>query len=565
MKKYLLNGSKISNLILSWFNFFLFFSMRCCWSGISKTLGYEKNYDQLIYWLPVIVFGLFFFVFIVNILLYFLLKKERKIWSFICNFFNIVFLVVNFVIIKLGAIDYLDYVWPEFFKYLGLSVLVLIGGFFIFIYPKTCLHEKKLFKGLSFGIIVVLLACYLVNFSFNSLTTGPVVYAVEDEYQIVFASRTEARAWVVIDDVRYFDNYNGSNRTYTKIHKVSIPMEKLNQAKEYEVHVQKVNYRGPFGGYMGRDIYSKYSFTPVDSSDGLDYYAISDIHMAMDASVKAANHYNYEFVVLAGDIVSVVDSFADANYVNEVLHKMTKGSVACIYARGNHEVKGKYAEELHKFVGAKGEDFYYNFYLDGIYGVVLDIGEDHDDDWWEYYDTAFYKEFHQEQFEFLEEEIKKEEFKNYKYQLAVCHIPPVFVNSRKNHEETKAKFTSLLNQLNIDMCISGHQHDLLIFEPGKVTPNEVLTYNPLFSSKKTYKGYLTDFNFPCLTVSKRGKTQTDSASLTNMNEQIGVHIVVDFNEGNQCITFNTSNGDLVNVVNPYANIDYNNKIIFNLN
>ena len=67
-----------------------------------------------------------------------------------------------------------------------------------------------------------MLACYLVNFSFNSLTTGPVVYAVEDEYQIVFASRTEARAWVVIDDVRYFDNYNGSNRTYTKIHKVSV-------------------------------------------------------------------------------------------------------------------------------------------------------------------------------------------------------------------------------------------------------------------------------------------------------------------------------------------------------
>jgi len=50
-----------------------------------------------------------------------------------------------------------------------------------------------------------------------------------------------------------------------------------------------------------------------------------------------------------------------------------------------------------------------------------------------------------------------------------------------------------------------------------------------------------------------------------MNEQIGVHIVVDFNEGNQTITFNTSNGDLVNVVNPYADINYNEKIIFKLN
>ena len=566
MKKYLLNFSKIINLVLSWFNFFLFFAMRCCWSGISKTLGYEKNYDPVILWLPVMVWVLFLVVFIVNIFLYFILKRDRKIWSFICNFFNVVFLVVNFVIIKLGAIDYLDYVWPEFLKYVGITILVLIIGFFIFIYPKTSLHEKKLFKGISFGLILVLFVCYIVNFSFNSLTTGPVVYAVNDEYQIVFSSKTEARAWVTIDGKRYFDNYNGSNRTYTKIHKVCIPTDILDEAKEYEVHVQKVNYRGPFGGYMGRDISSdKHSFTPVDTSDGLDYYAMSDIHMGMEASVNAASHYDYELLILAGDIVSVVDSFADVNYVNEVAYKMTKGEVAVVYARGNHEIKGKYAEELHNFVGADGENFYYNFYLDGVYGVVLDIGEDHDDDWWEYYDTAYYTEYNQKQFEFLESEIKKEEYKNYAYQLAVCHIPPVFVNSRKNHTDIKAKYTELLNKMNIDMCISGHQHDLLIFEPGVVTPNEVLKYNPLFSSKKTYKGYLTDFNFTCMTVSKRGKTQTDSASLTNMKEQIGVHIVVNFNQNNQEITFNTSNGDLVNVVNPYADINYGKSINFSLN
>ena len=50
MKKFIL-GSKISNLVLSWFNFILFFAMRCCWSGISKTLGYEDNYDDIIYYL----------------------------------------------------------------------------------------------------------------------------------------------------------------------------------------------------------------------------------------------------------------------------------------------------------------------------------------------------------------------------------------------------------------------------------------------------------------------------------------------------------------------------------
>lgn len=342
-------------------------------------------------------------------------------------------------------------------------------------------------------------------------------------------------------------------------------MEILDEAKEYEVHVQKMTYRGPFGGFVGRDISENYSFVPVNTDDGLDYYSISDIHMAKNASVKAANHYDYELLVLAGDIVSMVDTFADANYVNEVAHKMTNGSIPVIYARGNHEVKGKYAEELHNFVGAAGDKFYYNVYLDGVYGVVLDLGEDHDDDWWEYYDTAYYLDYHQEQFEMLEEEIKKEEYKEYDYRLVVCHIPPVYVNSRKDHEPTKATFTELLNKMDIDMCISGHQHQLLIFEPGVIAPNEVLYYNKDFSSKKKYNGYLTDFNFPCLTISKRGKTQTDSATLTNMNEQIGVHIVVDFDKENQTISFNTSSGELVNVVNPYAPINYGKTFVFPLN
>jgi hypothetical protein len=119
--------------------------------------------------------------------------------------------------------------------------------------------------------------------------------------------------------------------------------------------------------------------------------------------------------------------------------------------------------------------------------------------------------------------------------------------------------------MEIDMCISGHQHDLMIFEPGLVKPNETLNYNPDFSSKKTYKGYLTDFNFNCILVSKRGKTQTDSSSLTNMKEQIGVLIRVDFTKNNQTITYNTSNGELVNVVNPFAIKDYGNTIVFPLN
>ena len=70
MKKKLIFGSKMANLAVSWFNFIMFFSMRCCWSGISKTLGYEKNETWILLNLPVLIFFLFFGIFVANIVLY---------------------------------------------------------------------------------------------------------------------------------------------------------------------------------------------------------------------------------------------------------------------------------------------------------------------------------------------------------------------------------------------------------------------------------------------------------------------------------------------------------------
>ena len=106
--------------------------------------------------------------------------------------------------------------------------------------------------------------------------------------------------------------------------------------------------------------------------------------------------------------------------------KLTKGEIPVIYARGNHEIKGKYSEEFHKYVGAKNEDFYYTFNIDNIYGMVLDLGEDHDDDYWEYYDTAFYEDYRNKQVKMLEDTFTDARYLAYDYKMAVCHIPVVF-------------------------------------------------------------------------------------------------------------------------------------------
>ena len=564
MKKYLNYLSKGFNLVLSFFNLILFFSIRMCWSGISKTLGYEDSNSAFILWLPVIIWFILIIIFGLNIF-FFLKKRNKNLWSYIMNGVNTLFLIVNIVIVILGAIDYMFFAWPYVFKYIGMALLGLIVIFFIFIYPKTILKDNNLFKYSCIGLVSLISAGVVCNVTFNSIKYKPAVYIVENEYQIVFGSNVEALAWVEVDNKRYYEDYAGYYNSTKKMHKVIVPMDVLDNAKEYTVGTQKLTYRGPFGGFKGREIEETYSFRPVDTSDGLNYYSISDVHMGLECS-KEASDYNKdkELLILAGDTISMIDTYRDAAYTNKVAYELTKGEIPVIYARGNHELKGKYMEEFHDYVGANGEDFFYKFSFGNVYGIVLDIGEDHDDDYWEYYDTCDFNEYRNRQLELIKSELESKEYLNYEYRLVVCHIPIPFINARHNHVDFKKDVTTLLNQMDIDMVISGHQHDLLVFEPGLITPFTDLTYNKDFvKSGKTTKAYLTDFNFPSFTVSKRGYTQTDDSSLT-LNSQIGLTIKVDFNNKTQTCIFNNSKGEKVNIVNPYFDVDYKDEIVYSI-
>ena len=564
MKKYLNYLSKGFNLVLSFFNLILFFSIRMCWSGISKTLGYEDSNSAFILWLPVIIWFILIIIFGLNIF-FFLKKRNKNLWSYIMNGVNTLFLIVNIVIVILGAIDYMFFAWPYVFKYIGMALLGLIVIFFIFIYPKTILKDNNLFKYSCIGLVSLISAGVVCNVTFNSIKYKPAVYIVENEYQIVFGSNVEALAWVEVDNKRYYEDYAGYYNSTKKMHKVIVPMDVLDNAKEYTIGTQKLTYRGPFGGFKGREIEETYSFRPVDTSDGLNYYSISDVHMGLECS-KEASDYNKdkELLILAGDTISMIDTYRDAAYTNKVAYELTKGEIPVIYARGNHELKGKYMEEFHDYVGAKGEDFFYKFSFGNVYGLVLDIGEDHDDNYWEYYDTCDFNEYRNRQLELIRSELESKEYLNYEYRLVVCHIPLPFVNTRHNHFDFKKDVTTLLNQMDIDMVISGHQHDLLVFEPGLITPFTDLTYNKDFvKSGKTTKAYLTDFNFPSFTVSKRGYTQTDDSSLT-LNSQIGLTIKVDFNNKTQTCIFNNSKGEKVNIVNPYFDVDYKDEIVYSI-
>lgn len=548
-------------------------ALRINWSGISKALGADKNQSFFIMETPLLFCILMFIAVIFAVVAAFLWSGKRKVPFIVSLSLSGVFVILEIVVLALGANDYLPFILPTFGLSLLISLCLLAFGLLLF-FPNTA--KTKLVSAIKWTTLgIAIFGTVLVAFDVkaNYITYEPVVYAVENDYQIVFSTNDESIAWVEVDGTKYYDLYAGSMKSKDLVHKVTVPQDKLDAAGKYTIGAQTMIYRGPFGGYKGKVISKDYSFRAVNVDDGLDYYTVTDVHGARKGAAKAATAFEAElkkqgrttdFLIVLGDSYSMIDSEYDAQFTNLIAHDITKGEYPVIYARGNHEIKGNYAEDLYKYVGSKNQNFYYEFTLAGdkVYGITLDLGEDHDDDWWEYYETAQFVQYQAEQTAMLENIFAEGRHLNHDYTVVCCHIPIQFVNSRHNHETVKADWTKLLNKIQPDLCVYGHQHDLYPFIEGQETmynkKGDKLLYNTHLKGtndkgeNKTYGGYLTEFEFSGFICGRRGSTQTDSVGSFNKSQHIGLGTCVDFTAHKQTSFYINSNGEKVAVCNPFV-------------
>ena len=537
------------------------FSMRVIWSGISKVL-YEamgkKEPTEFLLNVPLYI-CILLFVLLAFAVVILIGKGNKKRATVLLTVLLGVFTVASAVVVIMGAIDYLYFIWPKFLLSFSIGLCIAAFAALLFYPPvkrcKVCAALKWTLVALV--ILITVFKGYGVTVG-SRFTYEPVVYAVEDTYQIVFSTNHPATAWVEIGGEAYYDLFAGSMKSKDTVHKITVPQKKLDEAKAYSIHAEKMIYRGPFGGFKGKEISSEYTFRPVNTADGLVYYTMTDVHHARTGAVKAALAVeNLDFLVILGDSVGMVEYEKDAQYSNLLAHDVTGGQIPVVYARGNHEIKGTYAEELYKYVGSKNERFYYWFTLSDVFGITLDLGEDHNDGWWEYYGTDRFTLYHNEQTQFLQELAETKPYEGYNYTLVACHIPIQFVNSRKDHVEVKAKWTELLNRIQPDLAVYGHQHDLYPFLNDQETMyNEKgkLVYNSQFKGEegKTYGGYLTDYTFNGFIAGRRGTSQVDDIGSLNRKEHVGMAVSVDLTSQTQTCRFINTAGEVVSVYNPFA-------------
>lgn len=526
-------------------------ALRINYSGISKFLGADTNPSFLIMNLPVMVCVLAWAGCALALLG--LTQWGKRKWPTITGLaIGLIMLVAAIVVILFGAKDYLRFILVHFWKSVAVSAC-LTGFALVLIFPS----KRK--TGVKAAVVAgTVLAAVVIGYQLRpcEFTYGAVVYAVEDDYQIVFSTSDSAIAWVEIGGESYYDLYAGSMKSVDKVHKIEVPQEVLDAAGGYTVCAKQMIYRGPFGGYTGETISQDYAFCPVNTADGLDYFSLSDVHEAVDAAILAAtSRNNYDFIILLGDMVSMVETEADAQLANELAYGITKGEIPVIYARGNHEIKGEYSEVLYKYVGSKDQGYYYTVTLgEDVFAVVMDLGEDHEDDWWEYYGTARFDIYRQAQTEMLEEVLADGDFENYRYRMAICHIPIVYVDDDGLFEGFRNQWTELLNVIDVDICLSGHQHKLYQFLPGAVEPNETLVYTKAYSGVegKVEGSYLTDFNFPSFLVGRRSLSQAGGTQSDGYTQYTGFATSVDFATGRQLSNYVNSNQEILTGCYPFV-------------
>lgn len=524
-------------LILSVFNAMFFFSMRHIWSGVHDMFGLAA--------LPVLMMVVLVLVALATALAF--AKRKAALAALIVN--GVLFAALMYMLsLGFGSIPY---ILREF----GLLALGMAGvgalALLIWRFPLKG-RQRKALKAAVILLVCLVAFCAAYDIAPGGFKTGPAVFAVGDRYQIIFTTRADAVAWVEVGGVLYYDTYNGSSRSETTVHKIEVPMTALDRHESYTIGARTMIFRGPYDGIYGRSYSQTVAFRPVDESDGLQYYFISDSHDYTQAASQAAGYFgdDLDFLILGGDHASYITHEADLTRALVIAHSVTGGGRPVIYARGNHEVKGNRADELHRYVGADGDRFYYTFRLGSVWGVVLDVGEDHADDWWEFYGTAHYDAYRADQTEFLRD-INAHADDHYAAagvttRLAICHYPINFMRADDYLSGVKNAWVAQLNQMELTLMLSGHMHRIFWTTPDM--PNGM----PLVYADNDYVlGETYGLAFPAVVCCQQNDVQFPVSRGTYLGQAM-IGAAIETKNGNTVLWFTNSDQQVIDLVDPWS-------------
>ena len=306
----------------------------------------------------------------------------------------------------------------------------------------------------------------------NELT--PIVFAVNNEYQIMMYVNEPSLMWVKVGDMTFYDESNGILRSNVHIHRVIMPMRILDEAKSYSVCLRKVIDRKPYFPEFEETVETEYSFKPVPTEGAIRGYHVADSHNRVEAPAIAASRYgNLDFLVLNGDLADHTHSVENCMVFYEIASKITQGTIPVVFSRGNHDTRGLMAERFCEYTPTDRGNTYYTFRIGCVWGMVLDCGEDKDDSHAEYGGTVCFNDFRRRETAFIQDVIERaeEEYlaEGVKYRLVISHNPFTVIHKHPFDIE-QALFREWVQMIGENIhptaLMGGHMHCLKVVRPG---------------------------------------------------------------------------------------------------
>lgn len=306
----------------------------------------------------------------------------------------------------------------------------------------------------------------------GKIITPPVVFIADDTYQIVFETDITGIARVKVGDKMFTDNLNGVVRSSDTFHRVNVPCKILDEAGGYTVEFSHIADRKPYHPASGEFIVESRRFFAPGKNPSVKMYMLSDTHTRVDAPSVCGSYFgeDLDILVLAGDIGHSAKDIDLVKTIHKIAENVLHGEKPCAFVRGNHDTRGKFAEFLPSIVGNIGGNTYFTFRVGSVWCVGLDCGEDKIDSHVEYGDIADYTSFREAQTAFLRRivENKNREYaaEGVVHKVAVCHIPFTLIK-HDFADYIYNEWTEILNDIGIDVMITGHWHKILYYEAGK--------------------------------------------------------------------------------------------------
>ncbi len=329
------------------------------------------------------------------------------------------------------------------------------------------------------------------------ITNGPWLVGMgRDAVTVIWKTDRPALSWVeACEDTgehfyayghrRYYDAEHGRRRCLDTLHTVRLTGLKPGTLYQYRIFSQltegwEYSDYVKLGDIASSRVYKKepYRFRTFSPDDGEVSFAVfNDLHGDSEYFRKMCGNIDFsalDFVLLNGDMCTVTEKESDIfNGWLDAAVDMFATNVPIVFARGNHENRGCFADSYFRYFPNSTGEFYHIFNAGSVDFLVLDCGEDKPDSDIEYGGIAEFDDYREREALWLENSLVAvlrpaaggvSEKQPSRTRIVFLHMPPT-TSTWHGDKHLRELFLPILNNASVQLMLSGHTHSYALLEP----------------------------------------------------------------------------------------------------